>query len=737
MFQGKPAVSKQGRRRSIIILIIAALLFGLMAEVTYIQGSRIRQTLNQAAYTNMENSLKNLSNMMTNTFLLDKRYAQVLASSLSGIEDKQARIQTMEYDTSSIYQIYYGIANAQTAVGKDGKRIDLSEREFVEHANGIVRSKVFMEDIGTFAYILREPVNEEGKTVGYLYIEYLTSRFNRLLPQNVANGNDVSVMDAETFHYIYIPSISSSGVHINFRKLGVYLKDPSQADAAVAEIEEVVRSRQYYMNIFRMNTFGSEQSEADYVVFLWPVDDGEYYLSGFTKVDFLQSERVSVENTISTMAALLVAICIAVLVLLAIFFLRTMGAARSRAALQEKHSQELDAALQVAKAANESKSNFLSNMSHDIRTPMNAIIGYTTLINREADEPGKVREYTRKISSAGDYLLGLINDVLDMSKIESGKTTLNIAQFYIRELVSEVESIVRMQANAKRQEFSVTVEEVDHDCVVGDELRIRQIILNLLSNALKYTPNGGKIDFIVRGIPQEKAKIQKLRIIVRDTGYGMESGYMKSIFEPFTRLDNSMTGKIQGTGLGLAITKSIVDLMGGTITVNSVLNKGSTFTVDLELPVAENDAIAVTCANGEDDGSFTLSGLHILAAEDNELNAEILLELLHMEGVDCDICEDGEKTLRKFEGSPPGTYDLLLMDVQMPKMNGYEATKAIRACAHLDAKTIPIVAMTANAFAEDVMDALQAGMDAHIAKPVDMDTLRKTLSKVLKNKKGS
>ena len=374
-------------------------------------------------------------------------------------------------------------------------------------------------------------------------------------------------------------------------------------------------------------------------------------------------------------------------------------------------------------------------MSHDIRTPMNAIIGYTTLIGKEADDPQKVREYTKKITGAGDYLLGLINDVLDMSKIESGKTTLTISQFCIREMVNEIESIIRMQANENHQTFTVTVEDVEHDSVMGDKLRVRQIILNLLSNALKYTPNGGKIDFIVLGVHQPKANIQKIRIVVKDTGYGMDKEYIKTIFDPFTRLNNTMTGKIQGTGLGLAITKNIIDLMGGTITVNSELNKGSTFTVEIELPVASKEEEAANTDSVSEETQVALNGLHILAAEDNELNAEILTELLAMEGVTCKICEDGEKVVAEFEQSAPGTYDLILMDIQMPNMNGYEATKAIRAGNHPEAKTIPIVAMTANAFAEDVLDALQAGMNDHIAKPVDMKKVKMTFSKVLKNKK--
>ena len=596
-----------------------------------------------------------------------------------------------------------------------------------------------MTSIGNYAYLMREPVVSGGETVGYLYGEFLMSRFYTFLPQIVTDINDISLLEASTMRYIHIPSRNGSGTHINYDVLKYQTNSAELAEEIVSEVQTAIQNRQYYMRILTFNrSVEGEMIQKDYVVFLWPIDDGEYYLSGVSSVDTLQSERISVQRTINLMVVLIVGIRLLILVILAYFFGVIISESKKRAVLQQKHSEELDEALHIAKAANESKSNFLSNMSHDIRTPMNAIIGFTTLINKEADNPFKVREYTKKISSAGDYLLSLINDVLDMSKIESGKTTLNISQFYIRELVNEVESIIRMQTDTKHQDFTVSVENVAHESLMGDKLRIRQIILNLLSNAMKYTPDNGKINFSVEGIPQGKKDIQKLRIVVRDTGCGMDTEYVKNIFDPFVRLNNTMTGKIQGTGLGLAITKNIVDLMGGTITVNSVPNKGSTFAVELELPAAdEAELLPDSRSESEADSAFALAGLHILAAEDNELNAEILTELLAMENVTCEICEDGRKLVEKFERSAPGTYDLILMDVQMPNMNGYEATRAIRAGSHPEAKTIPIIAMTANAFAEDVMDALQAGMDVHIAKPVDMMVLKKAIHNVLKKRKDN
>ena len=723
------------------ITLISAVIVALIVSaacVTVWQRQKMRKTMNDATYDSMENILNMLGNLVTSTFANDRQYAQSLASTLAIAEDRQQWLNQVEYDRQRVQGIYFGDVDAQTAIGRGGAELSLSGHEFVDHGEGQVRSGAFMTEYGTYAYIQREPVRQGKETVGYLYVLFPMTRYSELLPQRVTQGNDIALMEAATMTYIFIPSESASGLHLSYNSLKYYLQDPEEAPEILAEVEDAMKNGQYYMRMLTLSR--SENSTLiakDYVMFLWPVGDGEYYISGFSRVDFLQGERISVESAVSTMLWILMGLCGVIFALLFSIFLYVALANKRNAAVQRKHNQELNEALSIANIANESKSNFLSNMSHDIRTPMNAIIGFTTLMDREADNPAKIREYTKKLSSAGEYLLSLINDVLDMSKIESGKTTLNIGSFCLEELVNEVESIIRMQADTNRQDFQVHMVAIDHCWVMGDELRIRQIILNLLSNALKYTPSGGTISLTVQGLPQSKTNYQGLRIQVQDNGYGMEPVYLKTIFEPFTRLDNTMTGKIQGTGLGLAITKNIVDLMGGTIQVTSEPGKGSTFEVELTLPVAEKgpETQARAGKKNVDTGTLRMDGLRILAAEDNELNAEILTELLNVEGAACDIRPDGKAALETFEQCAPGTYDLILMDVQMPVMNGYEATRAIRACAHPEARTIPILAMTANAFASDVRDALDAGMDGHIAKPVDMAVLKQKISEVLKNKK--
>ena len=523
---------------------------------------------------------------------------------------------------------------------------------------------------------------------------------------------------------------------------------------------------------------------------------------------------------------------------------------------ERESEQALKEALEVAKAANESKSVFLSNMSHDIRTPMNAIVGLSTLLQRDADNPEKVQEYTRKITSSSQHLLGLINDVLDMSKIESGKATLNISEISLAELVDELGTMMQPQAKAKGQDFKINVYNVCNEEVLGDRLRINQVLINILSNAIKYTPEGGKVEMTVRQLPQHTKNYARFLFTIKDNGIGMSKEYLDTIFQPFTRETTGKTLGIQGTGLGMAITKNLVDLMGGTIKIESEPDKGSTFTIGLELRIKEQkvdvdfwkksgitkmlvvdddeeicegirnvmantgveieyalkgeEAIQkVTSAQEEgrgfdfllidwqmsdidgietvrrvrkivssgvkimiltaydisrleeagfragvdgflqkpffisnlkmiacnlkgdkepeqkvEDQDDILEGKRILAAEDIELNAEILTELLKMAGAECDWASNGQEALEKFQKSAPGRYDMILMDVQMPVMDGYEATGAIRRCGHPQAKTVPIVAMTANAFSEDVKEALDAGMNAHLAKPIDMERLK-------------
>lgn len=388
-------------------------------------------------------------------------------------------------------------------------------------------------------------------------------------------------------------------------------------------------------------------------------------------------------------------------------------------------------ALQTAENANKAKTDFLSNMSHDIRTPMNAIIGITSLIRHDAGNKAKVIEYADKIDISSQHLLGIINDVLDMSKIEAGKTVFKYSDFSILDFVQELDTMFHSQIYEKKQTLTIIKENIQHEWVNGDQVHLMQIFSNLLSNAIKYTQEGGKIQLLVEECETNSSVYAKYRFLVSDNGLGISADFKEIIFDPFTRAENSVTNKIQGTGLGMAITRNLVEAMGGTIDVESELGQGSCFEVLMDLKIAEDRtaALAVQEETDEQDGNI-LQGMRFLCAEDNELNAEILTELLKIEGAECTICENGEEVLKAFEQSAPGDYDMILMDVQMPVMNGYEATKAIRRSSHELAKKIPIIAMTANAFSEDIQHSLSAGMNAHVSKPVEMTVLEKTIRSI-------
>ena len=389
----------------------------------------------------------------------------------------------------------------------------------------------------------------------------------------------------------------------------------------------------------------------------------------------------------------------------------------------------VEAALEVAEKASKAKTDFLSNMSHDIRTPMNAIIGITTLMKNELHQPEKLAEHLGKLESSGQLLLGIINNILDMSRIESGKTTLNVEKMNLPQQISQLDSIIRQQAGQSRQTFTVNT-HLQHENVLADPNRLNQVLMNILSNAVKYTPNGGHIQLEVDELPRNE-HYARYRFVVQDDGIGMSADYQKTLFDPFTREEKSGTNKVQGTGLGMAITKSIVDLMGGSINVESATGKGTRFEVVLEFPIdAEADhAQQVQALPEEAEETSPLSGMKFLCAEDNAINAEILQMLLETKGASCTICPNGQEIVDAFANVKPGEYDMILMDVQMPVMDGLEATRRIRNGENPLGRVIPILAMTANAFLEDMQKSKEAGMDAHLSKPVDIAALEQTVKR--------
>ena len=384
-------------------------------------------------------------------------------------------------------------------------------------------------------------------------------------------------------------------------------------------------------------------------------------------------------------------------------------------------NRQLRVAVSEAEKASRAKTQFLSSMSHDIRTPLNAVLGMTELAQSHLNDGSYVQECLRKISLSGNHLLTLINDILEISRVESGKIAVNPVPFDVKELVSNLESITRSQAVGHGLKFEVVVGALPNPWLMGDKLRLTQVFLNLLNNSVKYTNPGGTIRLEAWEEPTGGDNVT-LVCIVADTGIGMSQEFLRTMYDSFTRVADSRIDKIQGSGLGLAIVKRMVDLMDGTVDCVSTEGVGTTFTVRIPLtaaPAASVSQAAKESLHPAPNGD--LNGVHLLVAEDNDINWEIISEMLCIYGVTCDRAENGQVCVDMLTAAPPDTYDLVLMDIQMPILNGRDAARLLRASSREDLRRIPIIAMTADAFAEDVQLCLDAGMDAHVAKPVEID----------------
>ena len=388
-----------------------------------------------------------------------------------------------------------------------------------------------------------------------------------------------------------------------------------------------------------------------------------------------------------------------------------------------------------AENANAAKSVFLFNMSHDIRTPMNALLGYNQLMKKELTDP-KLLHYQKAIENSGNLLLAIINNVLDMARIESGRVELDESYARIDQTMDEVKSVFEPQADKKGLNL-VFETQVEHPYVLCDITKTKQILVNLISNAVKYTPAGGTVTVAVQEFPCEQENSVKIQIEVRDTGIGMSKEFLPTLFDSFSRERNTTVGKVAGTGLGMAIVKKYVDLMGGSIDVKSELGKGTVFTLILTQKKADENYYGQKASKTDAaDMEISLRGKHILLAEDNELNAEIAIAILEETGIIIERVEDGVQCVNQIEQMPAGTYDMILMDIQMPNMDGYEATKCIRHLQDIKKAQIPIIAMTANAFQEDAEKCIAVGMNAHLAKPLDIEKMEQTICKQLRDAKN-
>lgn len=842
----------------ISLLLSIIVVFCILGAVVFSVARKISTEMSASAIQNLSESLDLIECTIEAVLNKEAEFQRLMAQEIAMWEDPEEYICTFQKSQTMVKISLVragetaGISNTDGPFS--GEALDFSAGGMVD---GLPVSQSYTNYMGTWAYTIKCPVVKDGAEIATLYIEYVYDTLDRALPGGFYNKRAMLyIMDAESRRMVLKPKGMGerSAGHLN-------LEDFFRANDITDEglREEVDKSIRDGKNIMFNHDIRGKNS----LIYMWSVNEGTLYLIGYVPVEAIQQEGNTVnQNIFIVVAVMLVAFFLCCV--LYYFNQRQQNKIRKeREQEREIHNRQLAEALQAAQIASNSKTTFLSNMSHDIRTPMNAVIGFTTLLARDAENPDKVREYTKKIMASGQHLLSLINDILDVSKIESGKVVLTVEEFTLNDLVSSVDAIVRPMAVAREQKFHVEVTGIKHEYLLGDETRINQILINLLSNAVKYTQEKGNIWFRMIGMKQRSPQYERIRIEVQDDGYGMTPEYLDIIFDAFTRAENSTTNKVQGTGLGMAITKNIVELMGGTIDVSSEVDKGTLFRVELELRIPEGQAnrrfwaenkisriLAVgndeeACENihvlmkevgvetdmvcsadkavqalKENDGEYyqlllvdwnvadvegidkvkelqetapdtmpvffladcdagldetilsghtkvlakpffvsafqekileiraekdkghtrdeaavnSLEGLHFLAAEDNEINAEILREILSIEGADCEIVENGQLAVERFMRAAEKEFDAILMDVQMPVMNGYHATRAIRSLDRRDAATIPIIAMTANAFAEDEKEALDAGMNVHLAKPIDVELLKKVISQYVSGK---
>lgn len=849
---------KGSRKKSLFLSII--IVFSILGAVVFSVARRTFAEMSASAINNLSDSLVLVKGTIEAILIKEAEFQEFIAQEIAFSKDPYEFIR-FYHKNQTISKVSLILSGETEGISSTGEVFSESTLDF---SNGkkvgtLPITQSYLNDMGMWAYTMKCPVMRNVREMGTLYIEYTFDSFEQTFPDNLYDGKAMLyIMDSESERLVLKPTGMGQrdAGHLNLADF--YRANNIMEESIQTMVAETIRDGENVM-------FYHDIRNHDALIYMWAVNDGTFYLIGYVPIEAIQQEGRSVNQSIFTVV-LIMLIAFLLCCILYYFNRKQQEAIREeREAEREIHSRQLAEALQAAQIASNSKTTFLSNMSHDIRTPMNAILGFTTLLSKDADDPVKVREYTKKITSSGRHLLSLINDVLDVSKIESGKMVLSIGEFTLNDLISSVDAIIRPMARAKAQNFHVTVSDINHEYLIGDETRLNQILINLLSNSVKYTPEKGNIWLRLIGQEQHSAQYEHIRIEVEDDGFGMTPEFLETIFDAFTRAENSTTNKVQGTGLGMAITKNIVELMGGTIEVSSEVNKGTFFRVDLELriPSKQSDAkfwkesgitriLAVddcaetcksiltlmkdtgisvdtaadgqealrmvrhTCDEGDcyqavlidfkmkdmdgvetaeklrelisdtvpilfltdcdeegtyaghssmknagfltkpffvsafkeallnirltqdygkeeagNEGDAILSGLHFLVAEDNDINAEILSELLDMEGATCEITENGQLAVERFERAAEGEFDAILMDVQMPVMNGYDATEKIRLMKRPDARSIPIIAMTANAFAEDIKDALNAGMSAHVAKPIDMDLLKKSIHQYL------
>ena len=730
-------------------VIIVSLLTLFVMSQTYIQNLVYHERLSQMEevthqmFRNLEDVIEshwNIVDVQCNYLYYtplktDTEFYRYLSKLSELANHHEAQLELVAVDSSGRYYTEYGsmgLLREMTYLESAPERVS-----YVSNALTVDDSRmVFLEQLSTPITLQ----SETGEiTLRYFGISQSMTQLNDYFRCDAyENNNSVYVLDNDGFKLFNANDtelLSGHNVYTVLSRMS-YLHGSSFAAAK----ERLVRTGSCYSNAVLDGT--------EYFYALKQMENAEWTLAFLVPAEYV---AVNTQKLVGIVMAIIISFA-AVFSVTAVFvgwiFLREKQQQELRAEKEanlrlEQYNIQLtqandemrraqDAAaeaLQSAERASKAKTDFLSNMSHDIRTPMNAIIGITTLMKNELHEPEKLAEHLGKLETSGQLLLGIINDILDMSRIESGKTTLNIEKMNLPQQVGQLDSIIRQQAVQRRQTFTVST-HLQHENVLGDPNRLNQVLMNILSNAVKYTPTGGHIRLEVEELPRNE-HYARYRFVAQDDGIGMSEAFQKTLFDPFTREEKSGTNKVQGTGLGMAITKSVVDLMGGSISVESATGKGTRFEVVLEFPIdTEADAVQQAQALPEEkETASPLSGMKFLCAEDNAINAEILEMLLEANGASCTICSNGQEIVDAFADVKPGDYDMILMDIQMPVMDGLEATRRIRSSENPLGRTIPILAMTANAFLEDMQKSKEAGMDEHLSKPVDISALEQVVKR--------
>ena len=622
---------KQNRSRTdrgMPLLLSIIVVFGVIGMVVFSVARKISREMSASAIQNLSESLELMKGTIEAILEKEAEYQLLIAKEISMIDDPAEFVRAYNSNQTMV-KMSLILTGETEGVSNSGESFSESELEFssIGMPEGLQVSRSYINHMGTWAYTMKCPVRKDGTDIAALYIEYIYDSLEKSLPNGFYDGNAMLyIMDAGSERLVLKPRGMGQrdAGHLNLEDF--YRANQIVEEKLRDEVDTCIRSGD---NILFYHDIRGKSS----LNYMWALNGGNLYLIGYVPVDAIQREGRSVnQNILIVVAVMLIAFFICCL----LYYLNQRQqnkAAKEREKEREIHNRRLAEALQAAQAANTSKTMFLSNMSHDIRTPMNAVLGFTTLLAMDADNPAKVREYTDKIKASGQHLLGLINDILDMSKIESGKVVLNVEPFTLSDLVSSVDAIIRPMAEAKRQKFHVKIRSIRHESLLGDETRINQVLINLLSNAVKYTPQGSVRLQIA--YEQQNDDELLLKISVQDTGIGIREEDMGKLFESFQRLDEEKNRNIEGTGLGMNITIQLLSLLGSRMQVESVYGKGSKFYFDLEQKIIDDTPVGDFRAKvrqaAED---FTYSAklyapeAEILVVDDNAVNRKVLRNLL-------------------------------------------------------------------------------------------------------------